>query len=177
MKFLIFPILSALAISLPVHADQFSIPEGGVTFNAPDGFTLLSKEEISLKYPTSRPPSLVVGNKARTTTIAYDLKPESIPPDKLPEVKAAFEKLFERIIPKIVWKERVIKNLENQQWIYLEFTSQAIDTRIHNIMLITPLRGKMLVFNFNSTKEEFPIIESKLRKSLNSIKLLGSSFQ
>ena len=56
-----------------------------------------------------------------------------------------------------------------QQWIYLEMSSRAIDTDIHNIMLITPLQGKMLIFNFNSTKAEFPKVEAELRASINSI--------
>lgn len=173
MRTLFLVAFSALALSLPLHAEQFSIPESGVTFEAPAGFTPLSKEEIAGKYPSHSPPSLAVGNERRTTTIAFDLKPQSIPADKLLEVKSAFEKIFERMIPGLVWKERKLIELQGQQWIYFELTSHAIDTDIHNIMLVTPHKGKMLVFNFNSTKGEFPNVESKLRESLKSIKLKG----
>jgi len=38
-------------------------------------------------------------------------------------------------------------------------------------MLLTGLHGKMLVFNFNSTKKEFPKYEAVLRKSIGSIKI------
>ncbi len=48
-------------------------------------------------------------------------------------------------------------------------TSHAIDTDIYNIMLITSLKEKMLVLNFNSTAKEFPEIEASLRKSIQSI--------
>ncbi len=49
--------------------------------------------------------------------------------------------------------------------------SRAVDTDIHNIMLVTPFRGGMLMFNFNSTREEFPRMEGALRRSLESISL------
>lgn len=51
-------------------------------------------------------------------------------------------------------------------------TSSAVDTDIHNIMLITGIGEEMLVFNFNSTREEFPQVEKALRASIDSIKVL-----
>jgi len=53
----------------------------------------------------------------------------------------------------------------------MEMTSRAIDQDIHNIVLITSHKGKMLMFNFNSTKNEFPKMESILRDSINTITL------
>lgn len=37
-------------------------------------------------------------------------------------------------------------------------TSRAIDQDIHNIVMVTAHRGKMLTFNFHSTKKQFPQI-------------------
>jgi hypothetical protein len=107
----------------------------------------------------------------RTTSIAFDLKPNALPADRLPEAKAAFESFFDRRIPRVEWKQKKLIELQGQQWIYLEMTSRAVDTDIHNIMLVTPRYGKMLMFNFNSTREEFPHMETALRKSIQSISL------
>jgi len=93
-------------ISNPCWSQQFGIPDAGIVFNAPDGFTQLSAGEIALKYPSNKAPTFVVGNKKRTTTIAYDLKPDKLSVERLPEIKASFEKIFERIIPGIAWKKR-----------------------------------------------------------------------
>lgn len=166
-RILLFTAMFALA--LHAGAATFAIPGAGVSFAAPDGFTELSKEEIGIKYPSARAPAFVVGNDGRTTTIAYDLQDHQLPPDKLGEVKASFEELFSRIIPGIEWKERKIVRMQGQDWIVLELTSRAVDTDIHNIMLVTHRRGKMLVFNFNSTKDEFPSVAPALRKSIESI--------
>ena len=166
---LIYLITLLYLVSSPCWSQRFGIPEAGIVFNAPDGFTQLSAGEIALKYPSNRAPAFVVGNKKRTTTIAYDLKPDKLSVERIPEIKASFEQIFERIIPGIEWKKREIIEFQNKKWIYFEMTSHAIDTDIYNIMLITFLKEKMLVLNFNSTTREFPKIEASLRKSIQSI--------
>ena len=70
-----------------------------------------------------------------------------------------------------MWKRKEIIEMAGQRWIFLEMTSSAIDTDIYNIMLITPFDGKMLIFNFNSTKEDFAEQEAALRASVASIRL------
>ncbi len=99
MKVLLLSIVSGLTVTLTASAARFSIPDAGVSFDAPEGFTQLTQQEILSKYPSGRAPAFVVGDERRTTTIAYDVKPDSLPPDKLVEAKASFEQLFERIIP------------------------------------------------------------------------------
>ena len=164
-------VFALLATGLHTRAATLTLPEAALSFQSPDAFTVLTKDEIALKYPSNRAPAYVVGNASRGTTIAYALKNQSLPPDKLGEVKVFFEKTFDRIIPGIEWIERKIITQQGQDWIFFEMTSRAIDTDIHNIMLITPRNGKMLVFNFNSTKGEFPKVEQALRKSMDSIVL------
>ena len=150
-------------------ADLVKLDGGKVTFEAPEGFKKLAQDVIDKKWPSKRGPAFVVGNEAATTTIAYDIKPFKVPADELPKVQKSFTDQFSRIIPGIAWKKNKIIKLAGRNWIYLEMTSNAVDTDIYNMMLVTGYEGKMLVFNFNSTKEEFPQYEKRLRKSLNSI--------
>ena len=167
----LFLLFHLFIITFTLHANPIKVGETEVTFVAPEGFKPLGKELIALKWPTNRAPAYVVGTLTGSTTIAYDLKPNKIPQKDLPEVQKSFTKLFSRIIPGIKWKKNEIIELSGQKWIMLEMTSNAVDTDIHNIMLVTGYKGKMLIFNFNSTKEDFPKHEAKLRKSLKSITL------
>jgi hypothetical protein len=174
MKALLQALGAALLLALaaaPAAAAPFSIPEAGMSFEAPDGFTPLGQAEIDAKYPSKRGPAFVVGNERRTTTIAFDLKADRLPADKLPEVQATLEKVFERIVPGLEWKARKLIELQGQPWIYLEMSSRAVDTDIHNLMLITSRQGRMLVLNFNSTRAEFPAVEAALRRSIESLRL------
>jgi hypothetical protein len=140
-----------------------------VTFEAPEGFKPLSKEMIATKWPSNQAPAYAVGTPSGTTTVAYDLKPHAIPQEALPEVQKTFTQLFERMIPGIQWKKNEIIEHSGQKWLLMEMTSNAIDTNIYNMLLLTGHEGKMLVFNFNSTKEDFPKYEAALRKSLKSV--------
>lgn len=163
--------VAALLLSCPaVHAERVAIPDAGVTFQAPSEFTSLSPEEIAVKFPRRKPPQAAVGDERRTTTIAYQLLDSTIADSALPAVMEAMANTLYRAIPGVEWKRREIVKMAGQSWVWLELTSSAIDTDIYNIVLITPRNGKTLMFNFNTTKELFPIYEAALRASIASIK-------
>ena len=139
----------------PLEPGRIRVGNSNVTFVPPKGFKPLSKELIAAKWPNSRPPAYAVGTPSGGTTVAYDLKPNEIPQDKLHEVKKAFTRSFESRIPGVEWRKNEIIEHSGQKWLVMEMTSRAIDQDIHNIVLITPHKGKMLMFNFNSTKKDF----------------------
>ncbi len=160
-----------LALSFASMAQEVHIADSGITFDAPDEFAPLPQEIIDFKWPNKRAPQWAIGNASGATTIAYDLKPNNISDAQLSELIKTFKLIFERTIPGIQWIKREIIELSGKKWMYLELTSSAVDTDIHNIMLATSHSDKMLIFNFNSTKEEFQQYESELRNSIQTIKL------
>jgi len=170
MKLIILSLL-LLAFSGLTAADEMQVGATGITFNAPAEFVELSDEIINIKWPHNRRPAWAVGNKNAGTTIAYDLKPHDISTAPLDTILEQFKGLFERIVPGIEWIETDVTTLDDKEWGFMEFTSNAVDTDIHNIMLFTSFEKKMLVFNFNSTKEEFEQYEDELRKAVESIDL------
>lgn len=166
IRIAVFLLLSSFASSKDVTIDG-----GSVVFSIPGEFSDLSQEEINAKYPSVNAPKQVVGTEDRSTTIAYQLQEQSVKLSDLPDVQEAFTKVFDRIIPGIEWKQNALIDLAGQKWLLMEMTSRAIDQDIHNIVLITSHKGKMLMFNFNSTKNEFPKMESILRDGINTITL------
>jgi hypothetical protein len=167
--FILIAVLALLSCS--ASAKEVSIDGGSVTFVVPDDFTELSQEEINSKYPAVNAPKQVIGAAGRTTTIAYQLKAQPVKESDLPDIQKAFTQVFDRLIPGIEWKQNALVDLVGQKWLLLEMTSRAIDQDIHNIMLITPHKGQMLMFNFNCTKKDFSKMEKVLRDSIKSIKL------
>ena len=160
--------LTAAATTL---ANPVSIGDTGITFVPPPQFTPVPQHIIDIKWPNKTAPRYVVGNERATTTVAYDLKPHQIPQDKLVEIQKVFTALFGKIVPIIAWKRNEIIEHEGQKWVFMEMTSEALDTDIYNMLLVTGFDGQMLVFNFNSTKEEFPKYEQMLRDSIKTIRL------
>ena len=153
------------------HAKDISISDSGISFVVPDEFQFLSQELIDVKWQNRNAPKWVIGNLSGSTTIAFDLKPNDISSASLPDLMSYFKTTFDRIIPGIQWIKLEIIRLSGKRWVYLEMTSNAIDTDIHNIMLITSHGKEMLIFNFNSTKEDFSKYEPELRKSITTIRL------
>jgi hypothetical protein len=152
-------------------ARTISLDNGNITFEAPDEFKPFDEEMIRTKWPSSKPPQYVIGNKSTETTIAYDLKPVNISQNDIEKFRAAFTEQFPRRIPGLKWIENKTMEFLGRKWVYLEMTSFAIDTDIYNIMIVTDYKGKMLIFNFNSTKEEFKKYERALRTSIKTIKI------
>ena len=144
-------------------------------FSPPDRFKPLSQELIETKWPNRNGPRFVVGNERGTTTVAYDVKAQDISRMELEDIRAGFEQTFTRVIPGIQWKANKIIEHEGRNWIYMEMTSNAIDTDIYNILMLTGVGTQLVIFNFNSTKEDFPEYEGALRGSVKSIKISKSS--
>ena len=171
MKHLFATLLLLLGSVSPALAERVRIPETTVSFEQPAGFTELSQAEIDVKFPSKKGPAFVIGNERRTTTVAYDVKPVALQDKDLLGSLDGLGEMMKRGIPGLVWKKRELIELDGQKWIYMEMTSTALDTDIYNIFLMTPYSGKMLVFNFNSTKEDFPNLEAALRASVASIRV------
>ena len=78
---------------------------------------------------------------------------------------------MQQSLPGLHWIDRKFVVMDGHRWFFMELTSKATDTDIHNIVLLTPYDGKALLFNFNSTRAEFPTVEKQLRTSIQSIRL------
>lgn len=163
---LLFIILSSTAT-----AEEIRLSDTGISFISPVGFKSISPEIIDIKWPQKNAPKWVVGNESASTTIAYDLKPNDISAIPLPDLMDYFKKTFDRIVPGIDWKKREIIEISGRSWVYLEMTTHAIDADIYSIMLLTSYGKEMLIFNFNSTRADFPQYEEQLRHSIKSIQL------
>lgn len=157
-----------LSISV-LFAETITVEGTSVTFESPAEFAPLSKEIMAYKWPSNRAPKYAVGNQTASTTIAYDYKTD-VTGATLSDIQAQLTYTFDRMIPGIQWIENKIVTLDGEEWIMLEMTSNAIDTDIHNLLLVTILENKLLMFNFNSVKSEFKKYEKALRKSVASIR-------
>ena len=130
-------LMAHLFLAPSLYAGVVSLDDGNITFIAPRDFKVIPKEMIDIKFPTKRAPRYVIGNEEAATTIAYDLKPHKILPGQIDELRDTIADMFSRIVPGLRWIENKTIDLSGRKWGYLEMTSTAIDTDIHNIMLFT----------------------------------------
>lgn len=173
---IIHPLICLFTVLLlcgSTSADTITLAKGAITFEVPEGFTALDKEEVELKFPSSRAPRYVMGNEKRSVTVAFDFKPfgsggkanDSV----LPKLQEVYEGSLPRLIPGLEWIKKEIVEINGKQWLCMELTSSAVDTDIHNMMLITTYEGDLFMANFNSTKREFPEVEKELRRCIQTL--------
>ena len=140
----------------------------GVTFEPPAGFKPVPKESFKVKRWT-KPPQYVVGNEAASTTIAYGLYP-NVTPAELWKVQQGMTMAL-NLADGLVWKNNAIIQHSGKKWLYMEMTVTNADSDDHSIVMVTDYDRQILVFNFMSTKEEFPRVEKALRASVASIRM------
>lgn len=154
-----------------VCAKEVTLDDGAVSFTVPEDFTQMTAEEISIKWPTKLAPKFAIGSERRSTTIAYEHKEQPLLPSQLEEARAAITPVVASMIPSIDWKQNAVVEIGGRSWILFEATSAARDTDVYNIVMLTSHKGRVLMFNFNSTKADFAKMEKVLRESIQSIKV------
>lgn len=145
---------------IPVFAETAF--DGKLTFTAPAGFRLMTAEEISHKFPSSNAPQVVYTNETLSCSIALTHSKSRLAPDKL----SAFMNFLESSLRRqpgleMTSSERI--ELAGVGWGRLIFISQAVDQKVRNEMLATPLEGRALLVNLNCTTKDYP----SYRKSLD----------
>ncbi len=158
-----------LGLAYLVTAEPVALQNGRVVFEPPTGFRELTQQEISLKFSRGNPPSAVYANDDMSVSVSIVFSPAAVEPPHLEDLKSAMEQTLPRLIPNLTWVKREMVNLNGTTWVHFELTSSAIDTDIYNHMYMTSFDGKMLGFNFNSTKGKYPAYSHQLEKSFQSI--------
>lgn len=155
--------------AVSTETDRVYLANQQISFVPPIGFTPMSPMEIESKFPGAMPPQYAYGNAARDVSVGVSVSNIPLTPDQLPEVKTFLEEYLETSVPGFQWLEHDFVNLGGQDWIKLEFLSEAPEQRIHNDMYITSLQGKLLGFNFNANLAVDATLRPLLQDSRNSI--------
>lgn len=152
-------------------AEEISLDNGGVKFTTPEGFSEMPDDVVERKYPNVNRPQYLYGNDNYSVSIGVKFSNTPLEMDELEAFKEMMEKTLPRAIPNLKWIARRIMTINKKDWILLELESSAVDTDIHNTMLFTSYKGKVLGFNFNSTVEELKDNQASLTNSTFSIEL------
>lgn len=161
-----------LLMAFPAFAgERINLYDGRVAFVLPDGFSRMSDEMADKKYRRESRPAHIYSDAKTTTSIAVALAEAEVALEQLGEFKSFMEQTYTRMIPGAQWVKRDFITIANTRWARLELMSNALDTDIHNIVLITILDKKPLMLNFNSTKGEFSRLEKALLKSIDTIRI------
>jgi len=172
MKRLFQLVLLVLWVGNVIAQDTVSLADGRLSFSVPSGFRALTDQEITLKYPSARPPQYVYANDGGGVSIAVTFSETVVSLEQLTELKLVLEQTLPRMVPGLQWLVREEAEINGRPWVHFELTSSAIDTDIHNHMYMTSFDGRMLGINMNSTVGEYEAVMGALTQSRDSIRVV-----
>ncbi|MFN6208307.1 MAG: hypothetical protein ACK49R_17905 [Planctomycetota bacterium] len=130
-----------------------SQPTPGLELLIPDGFSLMDESVIATKYPAGNRPTLVYTNATGAINIAINHTQNRILPNQLKQLHQQLDTSIRQSQPTAKWMFSGFQHYHGREWTQLEFQSEAVDTKIHNMMTATSAQGRMLAISFNCTDE------------------------
>ncbi|MFT3750124.1 MAG: hypothetical protein QM768_17535 [Agriterribacter sp.] len=121
-----------------------------ISVKLPFSFKVMDANTLSSKYQTNNKPSEVYTNEEATVNIAFKKTTQLLSEQNVfVEGKKIEQQLTSNGKVQLISSGQVKTNKNN---IYVfSFYSDAIDTRVYNVMFIFSLKGKMILGSFNCT--------------------------
>ena len=163
-------IVTCLLVWLCLPCSAESAFDGQLTFKAPAGFRLMTREEIALKFPPNNAPQVVYTNEGLTCSVALTHSRSKLEPDKLDSFKSFLEGAL-RKQPGLEWTTSELISKAGVRWAHLVFISPAVDQKVRNEMLATPFQGRALLINLNCTVKDYPAYRKGLDACRESFRL------
>lgn len=116
----------------------------------PRYFTEMTSIMKQSKYPSGNSPDVVYTNDEGTVNIAFKHTSTLLADANLTEIQTT---LLQQLHP--THSENLnhrIETVNGSKFGVIEFTSQAMDAKVYNLMFLTELDGKMLLGTFNCTE-------------------------
>lgn len=146
---------------IPLYGDKIKL-------SIPKDFTLMSNEMKRRKYPVGNNPDFVFTNNEGTVNIAFNHTPVTVRNNDVVSFENTFLQQLQNSNP-INMTHRV-ELINEAEFVVFEFTSQAVDTKVYNLLFLTNLDGKLLLGTFNCTDDLKKDWEPKMKGMLLSIK-------
>ncbi len=158
------PTLSATEVA-GVRLVPRQVLNGRLELLVPESFTPLRAAALQAKYPQANRPEIVFSDESTGVNIAITYSPQKLQPSQLGEVHKVLDQTMRRAQPGAEWHDSRLLMIGDRQWAILDFTAQAVDTRIHNQMLATATGGRLLLAALNVTEQQ----EAQWREALAAV--------
>lgn len=143
-------VLICLSSTTYSQLSQRNILSNTVSIKLPSSFSIMDAKTLSFKYPLNNKPSEVYTNAEATVNIAFKKTEQRL---SNANVFTEGKKLESQLVSS--GKVRLAKSEQmksgNKNIHVFSFYSEAIDTKVYNIMFVFAVKDKMVVGSFNCT--------------------------
>lgn len=125
-----------------------SLYNNKLRLSVPDYFTEMSSEMKYAKYPRDNSPDVVYTDEDGTVNVAFNYTTTAMSDDN--NIAAMQNRLLQQLqVANPIDLTTRTETINGSEFAVFEFMSQAIDTRVYNLMFLTELDGRMLLGTFN----------------------------
>lgn len=129
---------------------QRNILSNTVSIRLPISFRMMDESILLSKYPTNNKPSEAYANEEATVSIAFKKTGQQLSKENVfTESKMLESQLLNSGKIQLIKSEDIKANNNNIH--VFSFYSNAVDTKVYNIMFVFSVKGKMIVGSFNCT--------------------------
>jgi hypothetical protein len=147
---------------------EMKVLSGKASLLIPKTFALMTPETIALKYPMEgHRPTQVYTNDKSTINVALNHTAGNANPSDLSRIKQTMDAQFSK--PPFTLISSEMREINGKKYGVFEFESQAVDTKIYNLMAIGILENRLLMITFNCTVDNKPQWTAVGKKIVGSI--------
>lgn len=160
-----FVMLVAVSAHADMKMERKDIPELKLSIEIPQMLTPMSDDMAKIKYPSENRPQVIYGDERGKASLGLSNGRHALPADKLDVAKDATLNMLKNFKP----QAEAVTVDGHKAWL-ITFRSQAADTDILNMLLVTSENDKAVQAAFNMTKDLEGQYKDVGRASLLSIK-------
>lgn len=135
----------------------------------PATFNKMSADMLKVKYPNANPPQLVYTNDKGSINIAFSHTANAIKDEQLPQAKDSLKGTIKAAAKE--WYGDGIAKVDGKNVAYLEFLSEAPDSKIYNYMMLVSVDNKLAIISFNCLEKDKQDWQPIVKEIMNSIKV------
>ncbi|MFJ2976800.1 hypothetical protein ACIPDS_19375 [Kluyvera sp. NPDC087067] len=145
--------------------ERKNIPQLKLSLEIPQTLTPMSDEMAKIKYPSENRPQVIYGDERGKASLGISAGRHALPASQIDMAKEATVKMLANFKP----QAEAVTVDGHKAWL-ITFRSQAPDTEILNMMLMTSQNDKAVQVAFNMTKDLEAQYQDAAKATLMSLK-------
>ena len=160
-----FVMMVAISAHAEMKMQRQNIPQLNLSIEIPQTLTPMSDEMAKIKYPSENRPQVIYGDERGKASLGISAGRHALPASQIDMAKEATVKMLTNFKP----QAEAVTVDGHKAWL-ITFRSQAPDTEILNMMLMTSQNDKAVQVAFNMTKDLEAQYQDVARAALMSLK-------
>jgi len=142
-----------------------------IAMMVPTEFTEMDQESAKIKYPMERRPQTILTDYTGTVNILFSDLGEPIKNEDAETIRDGMMKIMCRVNPGIKPQATGLEVIADKNLAYVEFSNQAIDGKVYNLMFFLEVAGKATMISFNCLTKSIKYWKKAAYEMMQSVKV------